>query len=57
MVLNELPNIDNVVEKLRWLIENPNEISKISRNARKFIETYHKDTISAEIYLKLWKHC
>ncbi len=41
--------------KLSWLIENPNKIIEIGKNARKFIEQYHDYKSIAEKYLDAYK--
>lgn len=55
VAINALPNAEAIAEKLAWLIENPNKILEISRNARHFIETQHHYIKSAEQYLNAWK--
>jgi len=52
--INALPDVDDLVEKLSWLIENPNEISRIGKNAREFIEREHKYIAVATKYLEAW---
>lgn len=53
--INALPNVDALVEKLSWLIENPGEIEKIGRNARAFIEREHHYMNIAQKYVDTWK--
>ena len=50
--INALPDVDSLVEKLSWLIENPNMIIKIGKNARIFIEDKHHYIKVAEQYLQ-----
>jgi glycosyltransferase involved in cell wall biosynthesis len=52
--INALPDVEAIVEKLSWLIENPAEIERIGKNARKFIEREHHYVKVAEKYLKTW---
>ena len=52
--INALPDVDALVEKLSWLIENPEEISRIGQNARAFIEREHHYIKIAEHYLESW---
>jgi len=52
--INALPDVDAVVEKLSWLIKNPEEISRIGKNAREFIEREHHYVKVAEKYLNTW---
>ncbi|WP_411767741.1 glycosyltransferase [Winogradskyella sp. A3E31] len=54
VVINSLPNIDYLVAKLEWLINNPNEINKISVAARKHVEKFHDHKECANRYLKKW---
>ena len=51
VVINALPNVDYLVEKLSWLIENPDKITVISKNARNFIKREHHYIKIAEKYL------
>lgn len=55
VAINTLPNIEYLVEKLSYLIENPNKIAEIGANARKFIEREHHYIKCAEKYLKVWQ--
>lgn len=52
--INALPDVDSLVNKLSWLIENPQEIKRISQQARKFIEKEHHYIQVAEKYLSKW---
>lgn len=52
--INALPNINALVEKLSWLIENPDEINRIGKNARAFIEQEHHYLKVAEKYIGTW---
>ena len=52
---NALPNENEIATKLLNLIEHPEKISEISKNARKFIEKEHNYKIIAEKYLACWK--
>uniref|UniRef100_UPI00404999A5 glycosyltransferase n=1 Tax=Gelidibacter sp. TaxID=2018083 RepID=UPI00404999A5 len=54
IAINALPEINYLAEKLSWLIENPNEIIEISKNARAFIEREHHYVKIAENYLAIW---
>lgn len=53
--INALPDVDALVEKLSWLIENPGEIERIGKNAGAFIEREHHYVKIAERYLKVWQ--
>ena len=45
-----------LVEKLSWLIENPEKIKMISKNAREFILKYHDYKVITKKYLKAWEN-
>lgn len=55
VAINALPNATHIAKKLEWLINNPNEIIEISKNARHFIEEHHNYISSAKNYLKTWQ--
>jgi glycosyltransferase involved in cell wall biosynthesis len=55
VAINAYPNVDKIVEKLEWLIENPKHIEDISKKARAFIEKEHNYILMAEKYLTIWK--
>lgn len=52
--INAKPDVDYLVEQLSFLIENPQEILSISRNARAFIEKEHAYVKCAAQYLEIW---
>ncbi len=55
VAINALPDVNELVKELSFLIENPNEIIKIGKNARAFIENEHDYVRIAEKYLEVWK--
>ena len=55
VAINALPDALHIAKKLEWLIENPNKIIEISKNARQFIEKHHNYVSCAEHYLNTWK--
>ena len=55
VAINALPNTNDIVLKLEWLINNPDEIIKISKNARVFIENEHHYITIANKYMKHWQ--
>lgn len=55
VVINALPDVNYLVEKLSFLIENPSEIERIGKNAIQFIQKEHHYIIQAEKYLSIWK--
>ena len=54
VAINALPDVEYLVEKLSFLIENPNKIEEIGKNARKFIEKEHDYKLIAKKYLDTW---
>lgn len=56
VAVNALPNVENLVTELSFLIENPNEIQAIGIRARAFVEKEHDYVKVAEKYLKAWEN-
>jgi glycosyltransferase involved in cell wall biosynthesis len=54
VAINALPDVDYLVEKLSYIIENPSEIERISKNAIQFINKEHHYVTQAQKYLTLW---
>ena len=55
VAINALPNTNDIFLKLSHLIDNPEQIELIGKNARNFIETRHNYIKIAEEYIKNWK--
>lgn len=55
VAINALPDVNYLVEKLSFLIENPSEIDRISKNAVQFINKEHHYITQAEKYVAHWK--
>lgn len=55
VVINALPDVEYLVEKLSFLIENPSEIERIGKNAIQFIQNEHHYITQAKKYVQLWK--
>jgi hypothetical protein len=53
--INTLPDVDYLFKKLENLILNPEKLTAISTNARKFIEREHNYISIAKKYLEAWK--
>lgn len=53
--INARDQVDDLVSKLEFLILNPDHISRISRNARAFIEREHNYRKIAARYLEVWE--
>ncbi|MEO9075879.1 MAG: glycosyltransferase [Gelidibacter sp.] len=54
VAINALPDVDFLVKKLSWLIENPEKIIEVSKNARAFVEKEHYYKNIAQSYLSSW---
>ncbi|WP_417875440.1 glycosyltransferase family protein [Winogradskyella sediminis] len=54
IVINALPDAKDIASKLEWLIENPEKIIEISKNARQFVKTHHNHIDSAKSFLEKW---
>ncbi|WP_303316212.1 glycosyltransferase [Flavivirga abyssicola] len=54
VAINALPDADKIIEKLEWLIFNPDKIIEISKNARAFIEKEHNYLKIADNYVLKW---
>lgn len=55
VAINALPDVDYLVQKLSFLIENPQKIITIGKNARSFIEREHDYITIAKRYLDVWE--
>ncbi len=55
VAINALPDVGSIVSELSFLIENPEEISRIGLRARAFIEKEHHYISIAEKYLMTWE--
>lgn len=56
VAINALPDVNELVKELSFLIENPQEIIKIGKNARAFIEKEHDYLKIAQKYLNAWEN-
>lgn len=56
IAINALPDVDYLVQKLEWLILNPNQIETISKNARAFVLKNHDYKTIAKQYVQTWKN-
>lgn len=54
VVINALPNVENICKILEFLIKNPEKLNEIGKNARSFIEQHHNYINIAEKYLDAW---
>ncbi|MFD2552452.1 glycosyltransferase [Bizionia sediminis] len=55
IAINALPNATHIADKIEWLIENPEQLQIIGKNARAFIEKEHHYTRIAKRYLQHWQ--
>lgn len=54
VAINALPDVDYLVKKLSFLIENPSKLVEIGQNASKFVKKEHDYIKIAEKYLEKW---
>ena len=54
VAINALPDVDYLVQKLSFLIENPSKIIEIGQNASNFVQKEHNYVKVAEKYLEKW---
>lgn len=55
VAINAENNVDSLLNKLSFLVENPLKIEEISKKAIAFINTHHNYIKSSEKYMKLWQ--
>ena len=55
IAINALPDANSIAGKLKWLVDNPEKIIEISKNARKYVEENHDSLIAAKNYLEKWQ--
>lgn len=55
VVINALPDVEYLVEKISFLIKNPHQILEISENAKNFIRKKHSNVMISQKYVKIWK--
>ncbi|RTY97650.1 glycosyltransferase family 1 protein [Flavobacterium sp. RSP49] len=54
VAINALPEVNEIVKALSFLIENPKEITTIGKRARTFVEKEHDYIKIADHYLRVW---
>lgn len=54
IAINALPDVNYLVEKLSYLIENPNRIFEISKKSKEFILKKHSFIDISQKYIKIW---
>ena len=54
VAINAFPDVNYLVEKLSFLIENPSKMIEIGQNASKFVQKEHDYIKIAEKYLEKW---
>lgn len=54
VAINALPDVDYLVEKLSFLIENPSKLIEIGQNASQFVKKEHDYIKIAEKYMEKW---
>jgi len=56
VAVNALPDVEYLVSKLSMLIEDPERIQKIGKNAKAFVIKHHDATRVAKMYVDVWKN-
>lgn len=56
VAVNVLPNEEDLYQKITDLIQNPELIKTIGRNAREFVEKHHDYKKVAQLYLNIWNN-
>lgn len=56
VAVNALPDVEYLVSKLSMLIEDPERIQKIGKNAKAFTVKYHDATKVAKMYVDVWEN-
>ena len=54
IAINAFPDPKHIASKLEWLIDNPELIVEISKNARQFVEEHHNYINCVKAYLEKW---
>lgn len=54
VLINATDDVNDMVAKLSLLIENPDQLEVISKNARAFIESFHEYEAVAKQYVQRW---
>lgn len=54
VAINALPDAQAIANKLIWLIDNPDKIVAIAKNARAFIEKEHNHILASQRYFEKW---
>lgn len=52
-IVNILPSVKDIEEKLEYYINNPELIVKMGKKSREFVEDFHESSIVAKKYLKI----
>ena len=55
VAINALPDVEALVKELSFLVEHPEEIERISKNAIAFVEKVHDANKVAKMYVEKWK--
>lgn len=56
VAINAEPSSEKIAKKLEWLINNPEKIIEISKNARQFVQNEHNYLVSARKYIDVWQN-
>ena len=53
-LINALPNVENITEKLKELIDEPSKLEDISTKSLKYIRNRHNSDSIVNSYIKIW---
>ena len=53
-MINVVPDEEDVYNKLRWLVENKEQIATLQQESIEFIEKHHSPRKVAEQYIAFW---
>lgn len=56
VAINAEPSAEQIARKLESLINNPEKIIEISKNARQFVQNEHNYLVSAQKYIYVWQN-
>lgn len=54
-VINITPDVNQICEKIEWIIRNKMEIPIMGRDSRRFVENIHSHKIVAKLFNKIWE--
>lgn len=55
-IINVEPSEDDVFEKLKWVIDHPEALPRLSHESVEYIRTHHDHKKVADQYLRFWNN-